>query len=76
MRKPLVTIYIVLISAFLIIAAPFFVILAYQMVTTGQLNLMDNIFLVVIIFCFPIILFLAWFLLRPQVRELTRKGGI
>ncbi len=76
MRKPLVTIYMVIIGAFLIIAAPFFVILAYQMITSGQLNLMDNIFLVVIVFCFPIILFLAVLLLRPQVRELMRRGGI
>jgi hypothetical protein len=66
----------VIIGAFLIIAAPFFAILAYQMITSGQLNLMDNIFLVVVVFCFPIVLFLAVILLRPQVRELMRRGGI
>ena len=76
MRRPVVTIYINIIGAFLVIAAPFFVILAYQLVTSGQLNLMDNIFLVVVVFCFPIILFLAYLLLRPQVRELMRRGGI
>jgi hypothetical protein len=76
LRKPLVTIYIVIISAFLILAAPFFAILAYQMITSGQLNMMDNIFLVVIVFCFPIVLFLAVLLLRPQIRELMRKGGL
>ena len=76
MRKPLVTIYIVLIGAFLIIAAPFFMILAYQMITSGQLNLMDNMFLIIIIFCFPIVLILAVILLRPQLRELMRRGGI
>ena len=76
LRRPLVTIYVVLIGAFLIIAAPFFVILAYQMITSGQLNLMDNMFLIVIIFCFPIVLFLAYLLLKPQMRELMRRGGI
>lgn len=76
MRRPLVTIYVVLIGAFLVIAAPFFVILAYQMITSGQLNLMDNMFLIVIIFCFPIVLFLAYLLLKPQMRELMRRGGI
>jgi hypothetical protein len=76
LRRPLVTIYMVIIGAFLIIAAPFFAILAYQMITSGQLNLMDNIFLVVVVFCFPIVLFLAVILLRPQVRELMRRGGI
>ena len=76
LRRPLVTIYIVLIGAFLIIAAPFFVILAYQMITSGQLNLMDNMFLIIIIFCFPIVLFLAVLLLRPQIKELMRRGGL
>ncbi len=76
MRRPLVTIYMVIIGAFLIIAAPFFAILAYQMITSGQLNMMDNIFLVIVVFCFPIVLFLAVLLLRPQVRELMRRGGI
>jgi hypothetical protein len=76
LRRPLVTIYVVLIGAFLVIAAPFFVILAYQMITSGQLNLMDNMFLIVIIFCFPIVLFLAYLLLKPQMRELMRRGGI
>jgi hypothetical protein len=76
LRRPLVTIYIVLIGAFLIIAAPFFVILAYQMITSGQLNLMDNMFLIIIIFCFPIILILAVILLKPQLRELMRRGGL
>lgn len=76
MRRPLVTIYMIIIGAFLIVAAPFFVILAYQMITSGQLNLMDNIFLVIVVFCFPIVLFLAVLLLRPQVRELMRRGGI
>jgi hypothetical protein len=76
LRRPLVTIYMVIIGAFLIIAAPFFAILAYQMITSGQLNMMDNIFLVIVVFCFPIVLFLAVLLLRPQVRELMRRGGI
>ncbi len=76
MRRPLVTIYLVLIGIFLIIAAPFFIILAYQMIMTRQLGLLDNMFLVVIIFCFPIILLLAVALLRPQVKELMRKGGL
>jgi len=76
LRRPLVTIYLVLIGVFLIVAAPFFVILAYQMITTRQLSLLDNMFLVVIVFCFPIVLLLAVGLLRPQIRELMRRGGL
>ncbi len=68
--------YIVLIGAFLIIAAPFFIILAYQLITSSDLGLMDHVYLVVIIFCFPIVLLLAVLLLRPQVKELVRRGGL
>jgi len=76
LRKPFVTVYLVLISIFLIIAAPFFALLAYEMIRESQLNLLDNIFLIIIIFCFPIVLLLAIGLLRPQLEDLTRRGGL
>jgi hypothetical protein len=76
LRRPLVTVYLVLIGVFLIIAAPFFAILAWQMIVTRHLNLLDNIFLVIIIFCFPIVLLLAVTLLKPQIKEIMRRGGL
>ncbi len=76
MRRPLVTVYLVVISVFLIISAPFFAILAYQMIRDSQLTVLDNIFLIVIVFCFPIVLLLAVGLLRPQIKDLMRRGGL
>jgi len=76
LRRPLVTIYLVIIGVFLILAAPFFAILAWQMIVSRRLNMLDNVFLVIIIFCFPIVLLLAVGLLRPQIKELMRRGGL
>lgn len=76
MRRPLITIYLVIIGVFLILTAPFFAILAWQMIVSRQLNILDNVFLVIIIFCFPIVLLLAVGLLRPQIKELMRRGGL
>lgn len=76
MRRPFITVYMVLISIFLIVAAPFFALLAYEMIQETQLKLLDNIFLIVIIFCFPIVLLLAIGLLRPQLEDLARRGGL
>jgi hypothetical protein len=75
LRRPLVTLYLVIISAFLIISAPFFVIIAWETITNPA-SILDHIFLVVMIFCFPIVLMLAYSLLKPQLRELMRRGGI
>ena len=76
MRRPLVTIYLAIIGVFLILTAPFFVILAWEMIMHQQMNILDNMFLIIIIFCFPIVLLLAIGLLKPQIRELMRRGGL
>lgn len=76
MRRPLVTIYLAIIGVFLILTAPFFVILAWEMIMHHQMNILDNMFLIIIIFCFPIVLLLAIGLLKPQIKELMRRGGL